>query len=327
MINNKCLERSPLAQIILASALLLASLSAPAQTYPNKPVRVVVPFEAGGGSDIAARQITTRLSEDFKRPFLVENRGGAGGLIGIEMASKALPDGYTLMIMSASFSATSATNKPAFDPMNTIIAVSEIGFSPFVLVVSPGLTAKTIGELIALAREKEGRLNYASAGVGSNTHLSIELFANMAKIKMSHVPYKGVAPSLTDLMNGQIDLTLASYSSVEGHLKSGRMRALAITSARRVPSLPAMPVIAETLPGYEIDLWFGVMAPRGTPGPVVEQLNASINRILQSPDARKSLEPLGIVPTGGTPQHFGDRMRNDYERWLRVIKESSIKVD
>lgn len=313
--------------LLFAACLLAASPAIRAQSYPAKSVRVIVPFEAGGGSDIAARQITTRLSEDFKRPFLVENRGGAGGLIGIEMTAKAPPDGYTLMIMSASFSATSATNKPAFDPMNTIIAVAEIGFSPFVLVTSPGLPAKTVAELIALAREKDGRLNYASAGVGSNTHLSLELFANMAKIKMSHVPYKGVAPSLTDLMNGQIDITLASYSSIEGHIKNGRMRALAITSARRVPSLPAMPVVAETLPGYEIDLWFGVMAPRGTPAPIVEQLNASINKILQSADTRKSLEPLGIVPTGGTPQHFADRMRIDYERWLRVIKESNIKTD
>ncbi len=311
----------------LAALMLTASAASMAQPYPSKPVRVIVPFEAGGGSDIAARQITTRLSEEFKRPFLVENRGGAGGLIGIEMTAKAAPDGYTLMIMSASFSATSATNKPAFDPMNTIIAVAEIGFSPFVLVTSPGLPAKSIAELIALAREKDGRLNYASAGVGSNTHLSLELLANMAKIKMSHVPYKGAAPSLTDVMNGQIDFTLASYSSVESHIKNGRMRALAITSARRVPSLPNMPVVAETVPGYEIDLWFGVMAPRGTPASVIDQLNASINKILQSADTRKSLEPLGIVPTGGTPQHFADRMRIDYERWLRVIRESNIKVD
>ena len=311
----------------LAALMLTASAASMAQPYPSTPVRVIVPFEAGGGSDIAARQITTRLSEEFKRPFLVENRGGAGGLIGIEMTAKAAPDGYTLMIMSASFSATSATNKPAFDPMNTIIAVAEIGFSPFVLVTSPGLPAKSIAELIALAREKDGRLNYASAGVGSNTHLSLELLANMAKIKMSHVPYKGAAPSLTDVMNGQIDFTLASYSSVESHIKNGRMRALAITSARRVPSLPNMPVVAETVPGYEIDLWFGVMAPRGTPASVIDQLNASINKILQSADTRKSLEPLGIVPTGGTPQHFADRMRIDYERWLRVIKESNIKVD
>lgn len=313
--------------LIFAACILAASPAINAQSYPAKSVRVIVPFEAGGGSDIAARQITTRLSEDFKRPFLVENRGGAGGLIGIEMAAKAPADGYTLMIMSASFSATSATNKPAFDPMNTIIAVAEIGFTPFVLVTSPGLPAKSVAELIALAREKDGRLNYASAGVGSNTHLSLELLANMAKIKMSHVPYKGAAPSLTDVMNGQIDVTLASYSSVESHIRNGRMRALAITSARRVPSLPAMPVVAETLPGYEIDLWFGVMAPRGTPGSVVDQLNASINKILQSADARKSLEPLGIVPTGGTPQHFADRMRVDYERWLRVIRESNIKTD
>ena len=205
--------------------------------------------------------------------------------------------------------------------------MAEIGFSPFVLVTSPGLPAKSIAELIALAREKDGRLNYASAGVGSNTHLSLELLANMAKIKMSHVPYKGAAPSLTDVMNGQIDFTLASYSSVESHIKNGRMRALAITSARRVPSLPNMPVVAETVPGYEIDLWFGVMAPRGTPASVIDQLNASINKILQSADTRKSLEPLGIVPTGGTPQHFADRMRIDYERWLRVIRESNIKVD
>lgn len=311
----------------LAALMLTASAASMAQPYPSKPVRVIVPFEAGGGSDIAARQITTRLSEEFKRPFLVENRGGAGGLIGIEMTAKAAPDGYTLMIMSASFSATSATNKPAFDPMNTIIAVAEIGFSPFVLVTSPGLPAKSIAELIALAREKDGRLNYASAGVGSNTHLSLELLANMAKIKMSHVPYKGAAPSLTDVMNGQIDFTLASYSSVESHIKNGRMRALAITSARRVPSLPNMAVVAETVPGYEIDLWFGVMAPRGTPASVIDQLNASINKILQSADTRKSLEPLGIVPTGGTPQHFADRMRIDYERWLRVIRESNIKVD
>lgn len=313
--------------LFAAGAVCLISGHALAQAYPEKPVRVVVPFDPGGGADIAARQITTKLPAEMKQSFIVDNRGGAGGLIGIENVAKSPPDGYSLLASSASFSATLATHRTGAETINSLIAVSQTGFSPFVLLVPVSSPVKTVAELIALAREKNGELTYASAGVGSNTHLGLALLASMANIKMLHVPYKGAAPSLIDLMNGRVDVTLAAYSSSEGNIKAGKLRALGVTNSRRVPTLPSLPAVGETVPGYQVELWFGILAPKGTPAGIVSQLNAAINRIVKNPENRKGMEAIGILPEAGTPQQFDDLIRGEYARWRRVIKESNIRTD
>ena len=318
-------RRVALCALAAASALCTAAVFA--QAYPAKVVRVIVPFAPGGGSDITARQFSQKLSEALGQQFVVDNRGGAGGLIGLEMTAKAPPDGYTIMMMSASFSATSALNKPAFDPVNTIIPVAEFGITPFVLTVHPSVPAKTAKELIALARSTKGGLTYASTGVGSITHLSTELFMNMAKIKMVHVPFKSTGAAMGDLLSGQVPIIVGSLLPVTPHLGTGRLRALAVTTAKRWYSRPNVPTLGETLPGYEVELWFGTMAPRGTPQPIIDRLNDVINKALAESAMKKNLEQQGMVPTGGTPQKFGERIRKEYERWLKVVKDANIKIE
>jgi tripartite-type tricarboxylate transporter receptor subunit TctC len=310
-----------------AVASLLAAASAFAQTYPAKTVRVIVPFAPGGGSDITARQFSAKLTEALGQQFVVDNRGGAGGLIGMEMTAKAAPDGYTLMMMSGSFSATAATHRPAFDPINSIIPVAEFGITPFVLTVHPSLPPKTTKELIALARSKPGELVYASSGMGGLTHLSTELFMSMAKIKMVHVPYKSTGAAMSDLLSGQAPIIVGSLLPVVPHLETGRLRALGVTTAQRWYSLPKVPTLAETLPGYEVELWFGTMAPRGTPQAIIDRVNDVINKALQAPDMKKNLEAQGMTATGGTPQKFGERIRREYERWLKIVTEAGIKAE
>jgi tripartite-type tricarboxylate transporter receptor subunit TctC len=292
-----------------------------------KPVRVIVPFAPGGGSDITARVFSNKLSEYLGQQFIVDNRGGAGGLIGMELTAKSPPDGYVIMMMSASFSATSAVQKPAFDPINAIVPVAEFGFTPFVLTLHPSLPAKTTKELIALARTTKGGLSYAGTGTGGATHLATELFSLMAKIRMVAIQYKSTGAAMADLLSGQVPVIVGSLLPVTPHLASGRLRALAVTTAKRWHTLPNVPTVAETVPGYEVVLWFGTMTPRGTPQPIIDRLNAGINKALQSEDIRKTLATDGMTASGGTPQQFGERIRKDYDRWVRVVKESGIKVE
>ncbi len=312
-------------RLICSAIALTACLPAIAQTYPTKPVRVIVPFAAGGGSDFVARQVAAKLTESLGQQFLVDNRGGAGGLIGIELTARAPVDGYTLMIMSASFSATAATNRPAFDPINSIGPVGEIGSSPFVVLMHPSVPAPDLKTLIGLARAKPEEVIYASAGNGSLTHLTFELMASMAKIKFTHVPYKGVAPSLIDLIAGQTHLTLGAYSTAETHLKSGRLRALVVTGAQRSKLLPDVPAAAETLPGLDVELWFGLLAPARTPVAIIERLNRALNTALAEPAMSKYLTSQGLTSSNKTPQQFGERIRRDYENWVKVVRDAGIK--
>jgi tripartite-type tricarboxylate transporter receptor subunit TctC len=305
---------------------LAVSFHAAAQTYPAKPVRVIVPFAPGGGSDITARQVSQKLTEQLGQQFVVDNRGGAGGLIGMEVTAKSVPDGYTIMVMSGSFSATPATHMPAFDPINTIIGVVEVGYTPFVLSVHPSLPSKTAKELIALARSKPGELAYATSGVGGLTHLATELMLNMAKISMIAVPYKSTGAAMTDLLSGQCQLIVGSLLPTYPHFETGKLRPLAVTTAQRWYALPKVPTLAETLPGYEVELWFGVMTPKGTPRAIIDRLNGAVNKFLQEPDMKKNLEAQGMVPSGGTPEKFDKRIRGDYERWVKVVREAGIKV-
>ena len=312
---------------LAACAVLGAAAPAYSQQYPTKVVRVIVPFAPGGGSDITARVFSHSLSEYLGQQFIVDNRGGAGGLIGMEATARAAPDGYTIMMMSASFSATSAVQKPAFDPINAIVAVAEFGFTPFVLTLHPSLPAKTTKELIALARTTKGGLSYAGTGTGGATHLATELFSSMAKIKMVAIQYKSTGAAMSDLLSGQVPVIVGSLLPVTPHLSTGRLRALAVTTAKRWHTLPNVPTVAETIPGYEVVLWFGTMAPRGTPQPILNQLNAGINKALQSAEIKKNLAADGMTPSGGTPQQFDERIRKDYDRWLKVVKEANITVN
>jgi tripartite-type tricarboxylate transporter receptor subunit TctC len=312
---------------LAAAAALLVSMCAWGQEYPAKVVRVIVPFAPGGGSDITARQVAHKFTEQFRQQFVVDNRGGASGLIGMELTVKAPPDGYTIMVMSGSFSATPATHKPAFDPINNIIPVAEVGYTPFVLSVHPTLPVKTAKELIALARARPGQLNYVTPGVGSLTHLATELLINMTKINMVGVAYKSTGAALPDLLSGQTQLIVGSLLPTLPHIQSGKLRALAVTTSKRWYSLPNIPTLSDSLPGYEVELWFGVMAPRGTPPAVIDRLNAAVNRFLQDPDMKKNLEAQGMVPSGGTPQRFGERIRKDYDRWVKVVREQNIKPE
>jgi len=312
-------------KIVAVSLLTLVASPALAQQYPAKPVRVVVPFAPGGGSDITARQFSNKLSEYLGQQFVVDNRGGAGGLIGMEQTAKAPPDGYTIMMMSGSFSATSAVQRPAFDPINSIIAVAEFGYTPFVLAVHPSLPAKTVKELISLARTTKGGLSYAGTGLGGATHLATELFSSMAKIKMVAIQYKSTGAAMSDLLGGQVPVIVGSLLPVTPHLPTGKLRALGVTTAKRWHTLPDVPAIAETIPGYEVVLWFGTMTPRGTPQPIIQQLNAAINKALQDPAVKQTLERDGMTPSGGTPQDFDRRIRQDYERWTKVVKEVGLK--
>lgn len=312
---------------VVGVAALLAAIGAQAQSWPAKPVRVIVPFAPGGGADLTARPVSQKLSEHLGQQFIVDNRGGAAGAIGMEIVAKSLPDGYTIMVMSSSFSATPATRKLPFDLFATTTPVVEIGHTPSVVVVHPSLPVRTARELIDLARARPGQLIYASTGVGGATHLVTELFASMAKVKMMHVPYKSTGLATIDVVAGHCQLIVGSLLGTVAHFRAGKLRALAVTSAQRWHSLPKLPAVAETLPGFETVVWYGVWAPRGTPQPIVERLNATVNRILEDGDIKKWLEAQGMAASGGAPARLEERVRKDYERWVRVVKDSNIRIE
>jgi tripartite-type tricarboxylate transporter receptor subunit TctC len=298
-----------------------------AQTWPSKSVRVIVPFAPGGGADLTARPISQKLSESLGQQFIVDNRGGAAGAIGMELTARAPPDGYTIMNMSGSFSATPATRKLSFDPFDAIAPVVEICYTPNVLVVHPSLPVKNTRELINLARAHKGQLVYASSGVGGYTHLATELFASMAGIKMIHVPYKSTGAAMPELVAGQTQVMVASLLGAQPFYESGRLRALAVTTAQRWHSLPQLPTVAETVPGYEAQTYYGMFAPKGTPQPIVDRLNAEVNKILQDGGIKKTLEAQGLAPSGGTPAKFGERVRKEYDGWVKVVRETGLKIE
>ena len=302
------------------------ALGAAAQVpYPAKPVKVIVPFAPGGGSDIAARALTTKLQESLGQPFIIENRGGAGGMVGMEIAAKSPNDGYTILIMSDSFPVIAATHKPAWDPVNSLVAVSQVSVAPFGLIVHPSVPANTVAEFIALAKAKPGAFSYGSSGNGGLTHLITEMFAQQADIKIVHVPYKSTGAALPDFLSGTIQVYVGNVSPLLPNIQSGKLKLIAVTNAERWPLLPNVPTIGETLPGFAADPWFGVFAPRGTPQPIIDKLNAAVNKAKDDEDVKKNYIGQGMLPRAGTPAQFDAIVRKDYARWSKVVADIGFK--
>ncbi len=311
----------------IVAAAALPPCPAFAQAWPVKSVRVIVPFAPGGGSDLTARPVAQKLSEALGQQFVIDNRGGAGGAIGMELTAKAPPDGYTVMSISGSFSATSATHKLGYDPFDALIPVVEIGYVTSVLVVHPALPAKNTRELIALARARPDTLAFASTGVGGQTHLSMALFMSMAGVRMIHVPYKSTGAVMPELMAGQTQVLLGGLLGSLPFFSSGRLRALAVTSAKRWPTLPDLPPIAETVPGYETGTFYGMFFPKGTPPAIVARLNAETNKVLQDASITSLLQAQGLVTTGGAPAAFAARVKKEYNDWVKVVRELKLKIE
>jgi succinate dehydrogenase cytochrome b556 subunit len=318
------------AGLTLAAGLLFLLNAGPAaaQAYPVKPVRVIVPFPPGGAADIVARAITHEMGRAWGAQVVVDNRAGAGGLIGAEHAARAAPDGYTLLFASASPMTVSPhlALRPPYHPIRDFTPIVLIGFSPNVIVVHPSLPARSMKELIALARARPGQINYASNGVGTLSHLAMELVKHQAGINLVHVPYKGGAPAMIDTVAGQCSVFFAAYPTLSAQVKAGRLRALAVTSTRRIALAPELPTVAEAaLPGFEATQWWGAYGPVGLPAALVAKLNADIGKALQSAEVKSRLAADAAEPAGGTPGDLAAYLRTDYERWGKVVKASGIR--
>ena len=314
---------------LLPALLVALAGSVGAQTYPSKPVHLVVPFPAGGATDILARVIGQKLGEGLGQAVLIENKPGAGGTLGSAFVAKAPPDGYTiLMATTSTHSIGPALQKLPYDAARDFAPVCQVANAANLLVVSPALGLSSVRELIALAKSKPGQLNYSSSGTGTIIHLSGELFARMAGIQMQHVPYKGTALAAADIRNGQIAMMIDNIVSAIPFMKSGMEKGLAVTSAKRSEVLPDLPTVAESgVPGYESVTYFGVFAPAATPPDVVTRLNTELVKIVRSPETKAKLLELGAEPVGGSPEQFAATVRNDTAKWAKVIRDAGIKAE
>jgi len=317
-----------LAALLCAAPLAAAAAGKPA--YPAKPIRFIVTFAAGGGTDIFARAIALKFTETWGQPVIVDNRAGGNGNIGTDIVAKAPPDGYTILLTTnATIVINPHLQKLPYDPVRDFEPVSLVAALPFVLVAHPSLAAKSVSELIALAQAKPGQLNYGSSGGGGGAHLSGEMMQTMTGIRMTHVPYKGAAPALIALLSGEVQFMFVSILTVTPLVDSGKVRALGVTSAKRSPSLPNVPAMAETpgLAGFETDLWYGMLAPAKTDPRIVNQLYRETSRILALPDLKGRFEPTGTVMVGSTPKEFAATIKSDLAKWAKVIKASGAKLD
>jgi tripartite-type tricarboxylate transporter receptor subunit TctC len=313
---------------LFAIALLVAE-SALAQSFPAKPIRVVVPFPPGGGTDIVARTVTPKMAEILGQPFVIENRAGAGGNIGTEAVAKSPADGYTLLVASAStaINTTLIPNLP-WDFSRDFAPVVLMVVNNHLLAAHPSVPANKVQELLALAKAKPGAITYASYGPGSSAHLTAELFKLMAHVDLLHVPYKGAAPAVNDLLGGQVNIMFADVAALLPHIKSGKLKALGIASAKRFEGLPEVPTIAESgVPGFEAGGFLGLVAPAGTPAAIVNALNAAGQKSLAMPEVRERLMALASPPVGGTPDEFGEHIKREIDKWARVIRAANIKPE
>ncbi len=308
---------------------LLAGINlATAADYPDKPIKWVVPYTPAGTTDVLARIVAQPLTQLLGQNVLVENKPGAGNNIGTEFVIKSAPDGYTMLLVNPANGINASLYKTLnYNFIRDIAPVAGIVRTPNVMVVPPSLPVKTVAEFIAYCKANPGKVNMASSGSGTSVHLSGELFKSMTGCNMLHVPYKGAGPALVDLMAGQVQVLFDNLPSSAGHIKSGNLRALAVTSAARDPSLPNVPTIAETVPGYEATAWFGIGMPKGSPRAAIDRVNAEVNRILADPKMREKLAELGGVPIPGTPEDFGKIIAAETQKWEKVVKASGASVD
>jgi tripartite-type tricarboxylate transporter receptor subunit TctC len=315
-------------KILIAAATVVAAPAVCAQQYPTKPVRIVVPFAPGGGSDFIARFMAQRLTAALGQQVIVENKPGAGGILGIEAGIKSPPDGYTLTLIASSYTVNPSVYKINFDPVNDITPIIQISQGPLLIVVKPSLPVKTTKDLVALAKSKPGQLNFASSGQGSVIHLATELFDSMAGVKMNHIPYKGTGPALTDTIGGQTDLFFSSTATALPHVQSGKLRAVAVTTAKRIPALPNVPTVAESgVPGYEVILWHGLIGPKGLPRPVVDRINGEVTKALKLKETGEQLQNDGVDPAGGTPEQFGAQIKKEIGIWRKVAADAGVKAE
>jgi len=310
---------------VSCSLVLIAAISqCGAQTYPARPIRAIVPYAAGGGVDVVARLIAPRLGERLGQQVVIDNRPGATGNIGAELASRAAPDGYTVLIAGASIAINvSLYRKLAYDLVKDFAAVTSIAVSPNIVLVHPSLPARSIAELIALARARPGQLNYASGGSGSTLHLTAELFKSMTGIVITHIPYKGTGPALIAVISGESEIVMPPLAGTLAHVESGRLRALAVTSASRLKMLPQLPTVAEAgVPGFESGQWYGVFVPAATPPDVVTRLQIETARVVRLPDVVEQITQQGSIATGETPEQFAAHVRQEIAKWAKVVKAS-----
>jgi len=320
---------------IAAAGLLAASMSAVAQKpaaaaiYPSKPIRMIVPFAPGGGTDIIARLVAQDLGQAWGQTVVVDNRAGGGGTVGTNLAAKSTPDGYTMVLCSLGLSyAPALYSKLPYDTEKDLLPISLVATQPFVYVVIPALGVNSMKDLIALAKSKPGEIRYGSGGSGGSSHLGTELLRVMTGIDLVHVPYKGTGPALTAMLGGEIHMQLIGISSVVPHMKSGRMRALAVSGAKRSSAAPDVPTVAESgVPGYEFDVWYGMLFPAGTPRAIVGKVNAEINRVLKSAALTQRFAAVGLEAAGNTPEEFATMIRAEIVKWRKVVKSANIKVE
>jgi tripartite-type tricarboxylate transporter receptor subunit TctC len=314
------------AALVLAAALV--TLPALAQGYPSKAIRLVSPFPPGGSVDVVGRLLAARLSESLGQQMVVDNRVGASGVIGTEIVMNSPPDGYTLLINTIPLVSNQfLMPRSPYDPLRDFVAISVVASAPSFVTVNPSVPARSIQELIALAKAKPGALNYAAAGVGTNPHIAGELFNLLAGTEIVAVQYKGGGPADTAVIAGEVGITFGNVSQEIGHVKSGRMRALAVTSAKRIVAMPDLPTVAESgVPGYEFDTWFVVATPKGTPRPIIDTLNTHIRKVLTTPEQVKFYEERGLTVIAGTPEEAATYLENEQKKWGRVIRERGIKA-
>jgi len=312
----------------LLAALLAAPFIACAQSYPAKPVRIIVPFAPGGGSDLAGRLVAAKLSERLGAQFIVDNRPGAGSNLGAELAVKAPADGYTLLLISASYTVNPSVYKLSFDPLNDITPIIQISGGPYVVAVHPSVPANTLAEFVALVKKQPDKYAYGSSGNGSIMHVASEYFLDAAKIKVLHIPYKGTGPAVQDTIGGQVQLVFGAVPVTLPHVKAGRLRALAVTTSKRIAAAPDLPTVEEVgYPGYEVTNWHGLVGPKGLPRDIVARLNKEIGEVVKGDDMKKNLAADGLEPAGGSPERFGQILKNEMVRWAKVVQQAGIKVD
>ena len=311
------------------SVLLLGSAAAAAQSYPNKPLRLIVPFAPGGGADLLARLVGMKVAESLGQQVVIDNRAGAGGNIAAEVSAKSAPDGYTLLQANVAHAiSASLYRKMNYDLAKDFVPVTQLASMPFMLAVNPGVPANSVKELIALAKSQPGQLSYGSSGNGGPSHLATELFKSMAGVEIRHIPYKGGAPAATDLISGQIQVMFNTLPVILPHVRTGRMKGLAIASARRIPAAPDLPTVAESgLPGFEASTWYGVMVPAGTPSPIVNKLHGAFVAALNAPDVRERLTHENFELVGSTPAGFAMYVKAEIPKWAKVVKASGARID